>query len=101
MNNSDKRLNENSIKNELYGTNLMLVYCVYHGACYLRKCSKAECEKYEVPLNYKAPHAKHLSVCDETDLYNMGSFNFYENYISCLTKSTQTGRLVTSCISLA
>ena len=60
----------------LYGTNLMLVYCVYHGACYLRKCSKAECEKYEVPLNYKAPHAKHLSVCDETDLYNMGSFKF-------------------------
>ena len=78
-NNSDKRLNENYIKNELYGTSLMLVYCVYHGACYLRKCSKAECEKYEVPLNYKAPHAKHLGVCDETDLYNMGILNFYED----------------------
>ena len=80
MNNSiNKSLNENYNKDELYGTNLMLVYCVYHGVCYLRKCSKTECEKYEVPLKYKAPHSKHLGVCDETDLYNMGSFNFYEN----------------------
>ena len=65
MNNSiNKSLNENYNKDELYGTNLMLVYCVYHGVCYLRKCSKTECEKYEVPLKYKAPHAKHLGVCD-------------------------------------
>ena len=77
--NINENNNENNINNELYGINLMLVYCVYHGECYLRKCSIEDCEKYEVPLNYKAPHSKDLGVCDETDLYNMGSFNFYEN----------------------
>ena len=77
--NINENNNENNINNELYGINLMLVYCVYHGACYLRKCSKAECEKYEVPLNYKAPCSKDSGVCDETDLYNMGILNFDED----------------------
>ena len=80
MNNSINEIkNENYIKNELYGINLMLVYCVYHGECYLRKCSIEECEHYEVPLKYEAPHSKHLGVCDDTDLYNMGILNFYED----------------------
>jgi hypothetical protein len=78
-NNINERNNENYINNELYGINLMLVYCVYHGECYIRKCSIEDCEKYEVPLKYKAPHAKYLGVCDETDLYNMGILNFYED----------------------
>jgi len=78
-NNINKSKNENYSNNELYGINLMLVYCVYHGECYIRKCSIEDCEKYEVPLKYKAPHAKHLGVCDETDLYNMGILNFYED----------------------
>jgi len=79
MNCSNERKNTNNIKNELYGINLMLVYCVYHSECYIRQCSIEDCEKYEVPLKYEAPHAKHLGVCDETDLYNMGIFNFNEN----------------------
>ena len=37
INSINKSLNENYNKDELYGTNLMLVYCVYHGECYLRK----------------------------------------------------------------
>ena len=78
-NNENKNKNENYINNELYGTNLMLVYCVYHGECYLRKCSIEDCEKYEVPLKYKPPHVNYLDICDETDLYNMGVLNFYED----------------------
>ena len=79
-NNSENNNNENNSNNGLNGNYLMLVYCVYHGECYLRKCSSIEdCEKYEVPLNYKAPCSKDLGVCDETDLYNMGILNFDED----------------------
>ena len=41
--NINENNNENNINNELYGINLMLVYCVYHGECYLRKCSIEDC----------------------------------------------------------
>ena len=71
--------NENNSNNELSGTKLMLVYCVYHGECYLRECSIEDCGNYVVPLNYKAPCSKDSGVCDETDLYNMGILNFDED----------------------
>lgn len=74
--------NKNYINNELYGTNLMLVYCVVHGECYLRQCTIEETyNNHYCLLPYKPPHTNYklANVCDETDLYNMGIINFYEN----------------------
>jgi hypothetical protein len=73
--------NVNYINNELYGTNLMLVYCKIHDSCYLRQSSSEDCNNYACLLTYKPPHTKYelANVCDYTDLYNMGIFNFYEN----------------------
>ena len=77
--NINENNNENNSNNGLNGNYLMLVYCVYHGECYLIECSIEDCGKYVVPLNYKAPCSKDSGVCDETDLYNMGILNFDED----------------------
>lgn len=76
---SNENKNYNIINNELYGINFMLVYCKIHDACYLMRCSNKNIDK--VLLTYKPPHTKYqlANVCDETDLYNMGIFNFYED----------------------
>ena len=81
MNFSNESKNSNTINNKLHGTKLMLVYCNIHDECYLKKCSNEDYERYEILLTYKPPHTKYelSNVCDVTDLYNMGIFNFYED----------------------
>ena len=82
MNSCNKNGNYNE-NNKLYGISLMLVYCKIHDACYLMKCTSKNNNTDEVPLTYKPPHThtkyELANVCDETDLYNMGIFNFYED----------------------
>ena len=73
--------NENYNDDELYGIDLMLVYCNIHDECYLRKSTSEDYDNYACLLTYKPLHTKYklASVCDYTDLYNMGIFNFYED----------------------
>ena len=74
--------NENKTKDQVYGDNLMLVWCKNHEACYLIKCNDKECEIDEIPPNYIPRHATpdYLECrCEHIDWYNMGIINIIEN----------------------